>query len=133
MAEAVSKADLERGIQEIAQEVDRGKRGLARIRAAHGKVSENLDQMRKVAPFMPAAGAALSYLTGRGDAMISSPDVRNPVTLLAAFTLEVGCGIAAWAGWNLTAIATGSLATATIAALTHDVGYAAGSAGKAQG
>jgi hypothetical protein len=137
VATSASKEELAAAVEALEAQANANgakvKKSLDRWRGAHKKVSTDLAQVAWVAPVAPIAGSVVTYFTGMADAMVNSPDVRNPVTLLTAFVAEIVSGVAAWQEWPILAVGAGSFATATIAALTHDVGYAKGSQHRAQG
>jgi hypothetical protein len=99
----------------------------------HAGVKTSLKTAGRVAPFGPVLGGASTYLTGRADAATRTADVKNPVTIAVAGLSWVGAIGSAVMGWTLPAIGLSTVATATVSALTHDVGVAAGESAGAKG
>lgn len=104
-----------------------------KIREAHAGGKEKLSATAKIAPAMPFLGGVATYVTGYGDAMVGTPENKNPITLGATVA---AWGVSLWgafAGHAKTGVAAASVATAGVGALTHDRGYAKGIEGKAKG
>ena len=128
-----TKEELAEAVDTIEKKATKFEKSVERWKSMHGAAKGALGMTAKVAPFMPLAGMAVTYATGRADAMVTTTDVRNPVTIVVGGLSWVGAGVCAWLGKSIPAVALSAAATASLGALTHDVGSAAGEASKAQG
>lgn len=128
-----TKEELADAVNAIEVKAGKLEKGIEKWRKLHGGAKGAVTMAARVAPFTPVAGMVVTYFTGLADAMTRTEDVKNPVTIATGLLSWVGSGICAWKGWALPAIGLGSAATASLGALTHDVGVAKGEAMKAAG
>lgn len=128
-----TKEDLAQGIEEMAKRAGKFEKSLERWKGMHGGISQKLGVTAKVAPFTPILGMAVTYGTGYADAMTTSQDVKNPVTIAVGALSWGTSAAAAWFKSPILAVSAGAVATATLGALTHDVGFAKGTESKAAG
>lgn len=129
----VTKEELAQGIADIEQKANRVEMAAKRWKNLHGGVSAKLGVTAKVAPFTPVLGMVVTYATGYADSQTTSPDVKNPVTIAVGVTSWVTSAGAAWFKKPILAVSSGAVATATLGALMHDVGFAKGQESKAAG